>query len=267
MSSVAQRFSRAARTYERGAGLHRHVAARLVGMMPDPVKFGDGRILEVGCGTGVLTEKLRERYPGAPLCVMDMAEGMVSCVRERWGEAPGMDYVVGDVRTCEFTSMVDLIVSSSALHWAMPLDQTLARLRRWLNSEGVFCAALMIDGTLGELHGLRRQVIPGKTPVGRLPAGEEVLAAVQSAGFAGVCSEVETIQAHYRSADDFFRTIHAQGLTAGSVSRAPRPLNREELTRLMNEYDLSFRDEKGGVLASFVVLYVTAVAPSVGSRQ
>lgn len=261
MSSVAQRFSRAARTYERGAGLHRHVAARLIGMMPDPVKFGNGRILEVGCGTGVLTEKLRGRYPGAPLCVMDMAEGMVSCVRERWGDAPDMEYVVADVRTCELPRKVDLIASSSALHWAMPLDKTLDRLRGWLSPGGVLCAALMVDGTLGELHGLRRRVVPGKTPTGRLPDGQEVLAALQSVGFGEISSEVETIQAHYRSADDFFRTIHAQGLTAGSVSRAPRPLNRKELASLTREYDLTFRDEEGGVLASFVVLYVTAQDP------
>lgn len=263
MSSVARRFSRAARTYERGAGLHRHVAARLIEMMPDPAKVGGGRILEVGCGTGVLTERLRERYPRSSLCVMDMAEGMVSSVRKRWGDVPGMDYVIADVRTCEFSRMVDLIVSSSALHWAIPLDHTLARLRKWISPGGVFCAALMIDGTLGELHDLRRKMIPGKTPTGRLPAEAEVLAAMQLAGFEGVSSEVESIQAHYRSADDFLRTIHAQGLTAGSVSRAPKPLNRMELTRLTTEYDLAFRDEKGGVLASFVVLYVTAVAPPV----
>jgi malonyl-CoA O-methyltransferase len=78
---VAQHFSRAAESYERGAGLHRHVAARLVEMLPDPNGSEDLSILEVGCGTGVLTDLIRRRYPRARLCAIDVAEGMAQYLR------------------------------------------------------------------------------------------------------------------------------------------------------------------------------------------
>ena len=256
MNPVAQRFSRAARTYERGAGLHQHVAARLVELMPDPVQFGAGAILEVGCGTGILTERLRQRYTLASLCVMDVAEGMVAYVRERWGDDSRMEYVVADVRMYRDDRKFDLIASSSALHWAIPLEETLAGLRSRLKSGGVLCAALMVDGTLGELHALRRQIAPGKTPEGRLPTAGEVLSAFDAAGFEEVASETETIRARYHSADDFLCTIHAQGLTAGNVSRARLPLSRSELVRLREEYEAACSDGHGGVHATFEVLYV-----------
>lgn len=261
MTSVAKRFSRAAQTYERGASLHRHVAARLLETLPEPEAFGCGRILEVGCGSGVLTAPLRHRYPEASVCVLDVAEGMVAAVRERWGHDPRMSFVVGDVRSFTASQPVDLIVSSSALHWATPLDRTLANLKRQLTDEGQCCAALMIDGTLRELHALRRRVAPGKVPTGRLPTGAEVLAAAAAAGFTVAASEEECIQTRYHSADDFLGTIHAQGLTGGAVSRAGVLLSRTELKRLRREYDVAFRSQGDGVYASFVVQYLH-LAPS-----
>ncbi len=256
MISVAKRFTRAAQTYERGASLHRHVAARLMETLPEPESVGAGRILEVGCGTGVLTEPLRLRYPEASLCALDAAEGMVATVRERWGHDPRMEFVVADVREFSVPRAFDLIVSSSALHWATPLNQTLSNLKKHLSAEGQCCAALMIDGTLNELHALRRRVAPGKIPIGRLPTGEEVLKAAGGAGFSVLASKEECIQTRYHSADDFLRTIHAQGLTGGAVSRASAALSRTELKRLRREYDVAFRAQSDGVYASFVVLYM-----------
>lgn len=260
MTSVARRFSRAAQTYERGAALHRHVAARLMESLPDPEALGAGHILEVGCGSGVLTEPLRLRYPQAQICAVDVAEGMVAAVRERWHQDPRMEFVLSDIRYFSASRQFDLIVSSSALHWAEPLEQTFGNLKRHLLPSGHCCAALMIEGTLGELHALRRRVAPGKVPSGRLPAGDEVLAAALAAGFTVSRHEEEAIQTRYHSAEDFLATIHAQGLTGGSVSRAGTLLSRAELKRLRREYDVAFRDQTGSVYATFVVLYVDLVA-------
>ena len=260
MSPIAQRFSRAAQTYDRGADLHRHVAARLLEMMPEPESVAPPRILEVGCGTGVLTDRLRQRYPATVLCAMDVAEGMVSCVRERWSNDPNMQFLMADIRDFCVTNTFGLVASSSALHWATPLEQTFENIRRSLVPGGAFCAALMVDGTLGELHALRRRIAPGKSPIGRLPAGDEVISVLEGAGFKSIRREEETIRTRYHSADDFLGTIHAQGLTSGPVSRAALPLSRAELKRLRKEYDMAFRGEGGGVYATFVVLYLSAEA-------
>ncbi len=258
MNPVARRFSRAALTYDQGAGLHRHVGARLLEILPDPDEVGRARILEVGCGTGVLTGLIRQRYPAASLCVMDVAEGMVSCVRERWGHDPAVEYVVSDVRDFKTARPFDLIVSSSALHWATPLDATMMMLRAALVPGGGLYAALMVDGTLAELHGLRRQIAPEKMPAGRLPTRDEVILAVEGAGFSLLSRKAEAIQARYHSADDFLDTIHAQGLTSGAVSRAALPLFRAELNQLRKAYDETCRDPSGGVKATFEVIYLAA---------
>jgi SAM-dependent methyltransferase len=167
-----------------------------------------------------------------------------------------MEYVVADVRDYVAAKPVDLIVSSSALHWATPLERTFVNLKRQLTAGGQCCVALMVDGTLRELHAMRRRVAPGKIPASRLPTGEEVLAAAKAAGFSVEMSTDECVQTRYHSADDFLRTIHAQGLTGGAVSRAAVALSRTEIKRLRRDYDVAFRDGGNGVYASFVVQYL-----------
>ncbi len=254
--SVASHFSRAAESYERGAGLHRHVAARLVEMLPDPVAIGTGRILEMGSGTGVLTTLLRHRYPDASLCVVDIAEGMVRRLRETHAVDDSLCCVVGDARTFATLRPFDLVVSSSALHWAVPIEAVTANVWRALKPGGRFVAALMVEGTLRELHALRRTIAPGKIPEGRLVRTGEVLDALEGAGLALESRIEETVRARYGSADDFLRTIHAQGLTGGDVSRAAHPLSRTELSNLVKAYDLAYPELMGGVYASFEVLYL-----------
>jgi malonyl-CoA O-methyltransferase len=257
--SVAQQFSRAAESYERGAGLHRHVAARLVEMLPEPDGSEAWRILEVGCGTGVLTDLIRRRYPEATLCAIDVAAGMTRYLREMHPNDKLLECVVADARTFASDRPFDLVVSSSSLHWAAPLSETMANLGRLTRAGRRLVAAVMVEHTLRELHALRRTIAPDKVPLARLAGANEVVEVVARSGFVVREKALETVQTRYRSADDFLRTIHAQGLTGGEVSRAAQLLNRSELRRLIDAYDQSYRDLHGGVYASFEVLYLDAV--------
>lgn len=259
--SVARRFSRASESYERGAGLHRHVAARLVEMLPDPVMIGSGRILELGCGTGVLTTLLRKRFPAACVCAVDIAEGMARNLLGANAADDQLYCVVADARTFATLEPFDLVVSSSALHWATPIESAMVNIVRALKPGGRFMAALMVQDTLRELHALRRTIVPDKIPRGRLPPAGEVLEALAVAGLTMESRTEETVRARYRSAHDFLRTIHAQGLTGGAVSRAERPLSRSDLMNLVKAYDLAYPDLKGGVYASFEVLYLDSRRP------
>jgi malonyl-CoA O-methyltransferase len=262
--SVAQQFSRAAESYERGAGIHRHVAARLMEMLPDPAVIGAGRILELGCGTGVLTSLLRQRFPAARLCAVDIAEGMAGYLRETHAADGRLWCVVADACSFAVLQPFDLVVSSSALHWATPIESVMANILQLLKPGGQLVAALMVEDTLRELHALRRMIAPDKIPQGRLPRTREVLDALHATGLKLERQTEEVVRAQYHSADDFLRTIHAQGLTGGAVSRASHPLTRSELKNLTQAYDLSYRELMGGVYASFEVLYFHAACPGPG---
>lgn len=254
---VARLFARSAPTYEAWTQVHERVAARLMAFAAG-AGVGPRRIVEIGCGTGVLTALAVERYPAAQLVVVDVAPAMVRATLARPACARRVMGVAADARTfaarCEF----DLLLSSAALHWALPLQATFANLALLLRADGWMAVALMVDGTLAELRRARDAVSPGNAPRGRLPARAAVVEAAARAGFDVVSVEQETLRPTYESAADFLRSLHEQGLNGGAVSRGPRPLTRGELTRIAAFYEQEYGAGQGRVYASFEVLYLAA---------
>ncbi len=256
-ASVVSRFSRSARSYAEGASLQEAVGDALLTGLPWPTPRAVESILDVGCGTGVLTERLRRAYPGAQITAIDAAEGMVRGVTERMAGDRAFHAAQADARAYD-AGPFDLAASSSALHWMTPLEETFTCLRRLLKPGGALRAALMLEGTLGELHAVRRSLFPSVLPASRLPQEDEVASALRGAGWRIEGTHEQTFQPRYASAVEFLRIIHAQGLTGGGVSHGRRLLTRGELARLTEAYGAAYREPGGGVWASYRVLFVAA---------
>ncbi len=257
-SSVAMRFSRSALTYSQGASLHETVADALLAAVSWPPADETRTILEAGCGTGVLTERLRRVYPGAWLTAFDAAPAMVRQTAARLDGDTGVVAVTADARTFVPPAPFDLVASSSALHWMTPLNDTMTSLARCVRPGGRLCVAMMIEGTLGELHVTRRHLFPEVVPATRLADAREVKAAVKAGGWNLEQSSERSFFPCYSSAEEFFRVIHAQGLTGGGVSHGRRLLTRGELARLTAAYGRAYRDAAGGVYATYRVLFLSA---------
>jgi malonyl-CoA O-methyltransferase len=249
--SVCGRFDAAAATYEAGATIQERVAERLLNLLPPPESVR--RILEVGCGTGLLTRRLAVRYPDAVLDALDHSIRMIDVAR-RW---PGrVAWHVGDIMRFETDARFDLAASNCALHWIQPLGAVFATLSTLLAPDGRLVFSIMLDGTLGELHESRLRAVPSKPPLGRLPTLVEVRHAVAAAGCRIEHCREEVIHEEYPSAAALLRHIHDLGLTGGTFSRAVTPLNRLELERLTSDYDRHHRTGTGSVIASYIVGYL-----------
>lgn len=256
-SSVVTRFSRSAGTYNQGVALHEAVGDELLERLLWPTPASVGSILEVGCGTGVLTIRLRRAYPKARIMAIDAAEGMVHGVKERMVGDAAFAATQADARSYR-AEPFDLAASSSALHWMTPLDETAACLRRLVRPGGSLRVALMVDGTLGELHETRQRLFPSVAPSTRLPRTAEVMSALRGAGWQIEATHEQAFPHAYASAAEFLRIIHAQGLTGGGVSHGRRLLTRGELAKLTQAYGQSYREPDGGVRATYRVLFVAA---------
>lgn len=256
---VGRRFERSAPTYGAWARVHEQVAARLVEFaLPGDTEVRD--ILEIGCGTGILTALALRRYPSARLVAVDLASSMVRATLASCGGKGRVSGVVADARTFSTQRRFDALISSAALHWALPLGGTFGNLARLLRRNGFLAAALMIDGTLRELREARCRLDPGMAPMGALPSREAVIESVSKAGLDIVATRSESIRVTYGSGAEFMRSLHEQGLNGGSVSRGKRPLTRGELRRLAGIYDRDYAETGGGVYATFEVIYVAARA-------
>jgi len=253
---IFARFSRAAASYHPRARVQTQVADALLRLIePGPPP---DRVLEIGCGTGVLTERVLARWPAVRVDALDASEGMLARMRERFAGLERLRCMAGDVRTFVPERPYPVVFSSSALHWVFPVRDAVAGLRRLLARRGQAVLALMLDGTLCELHAVRRDIAPGKRPPTSLPSEPEVREALRSTGLTLETAQTAILREPHASAADFLQSLRLRGVTAGPVSVGAAPLARGELRRVIAEYQRRHAAADGTVHASYHVLYVRA---------
>jgi trans-aconitate methyltransferase len=89
------------------------------------------RILDLGCGDGVLTERIAAA--GAVVLAVDAAPDMVAAAQSR-----GIEARVMAGQNLRFEREFDAVFSNAALHWMRPPEAVLAGVRRALKPGGRF---------------------------------------------------------------------------------------------------------------------------------
>lgn len=112
------------------------------------------RILDIGAGTGLLGERLLERYPRATLTLMDMSRGMLDVARERFREDPRVRVMVGDYRSDPLGGTYDVIGSALSIHHLEKTEkrELYRRIFDSLNPGGIFVNADEVAGETAWSH-------------------------------------------------------------------------------------------------------------------
>ena len=89
--NLTDAFDKAACSYEQAAKIQFEIGSRLLERL-DFIKLRPIRILDLGCGTGRLSQLLKKRYPHAEVIALDLSLNMVRQVQKRqqwqWRGAP-----------------------------------------------------------------------------------------------------------------------------------------------------------------------------------
>ena len=152
-----------ARTYDRSSEPQQswasEVLARLEGIAQDAT------VLDVGCGTGRVTEALLALVPRGRVLAMDASADMVALARRRLGDRAQV--WCQDVLDLELDEPVDAIVSTATLHWVTDHDRLWARLARALRPGGVLEAQCGGEGNIDRVREGHRGGRPRRRPRAR----------------------------------------------------------------------------------------------------
>jgi SAM-dependent methyltransferase len=151
------------------------------------------RVLDLGCGDGVLTQKLIDA--GCDVIGVDADPAMVAASR-----AKGIDARLGDARALDFDAEFDAVFTNAVLHW--------------VGQPGVVTA------------GVKRALKPGGRYVGEF-GGHANIAAIRTAliavlarhGFPAAGAETS----YYPTAEAFRAVLEAGGFVVDSCAIIPRP--------------------------------------------
>jgi ubiquinone/menaquinone biosynthesis C-methylase UbiE len=92
------------------------------------------RVLDLGCGTGQLAERLQHTVPGVRVTGCDFSSGMLAEARQR---SRRVRWTCGDAQRLPFADRsFDAIVTTEAFHWFPDQRRALAECRRVLAPDG-----------------------------------------------------------------------------------------------------------------------------------
>jgi trans-aconitate 2-methyltransferase len=92
------------------------------------------RVYDLGCGTGNVTQLLRQRWPSATLTGIDSSAAMLS---RATSDQSGIRWIQHDLQSWQSPLPADLIFSNAALHWLPHHEVLLPRLLMQLTLGGL----------------------------------------------------------------------------------------------------------------------------------
>jgi malonyl-CoA O-methyltransferase len=111
-------------------------------------------LLDIGCGTGHLSLELASLCPKSLDCLDVSKEMLEMCKEKLQANFPNLKWRLfeNDAENFEPDIKYDAIYSSATIQWFNDLPEFLAKARKWLNPNGIFCIGAFGEKTLCELR-------------------------------------------------------------------------------------------------------------------
>ena len=188
------------------------------------------RILDVGCGTGDLTQLIAQA--GAKPVGIDNSSEMIATASARF---PGVEFKLADAADFYFEESFDAIFSNAALHWVRNMEGAVICMTRALRHSGRFVVEMGGKGNIGQL----------------------------TAGIAEAVREVACVDPdhgrHYPSIAEYSSLLEKHGMTVSAAWLFERPTvlsdGEKGLRNWINQFEQAvFRDFSEGQRKAIIEL-------------
>ena len=220
-------FDRGAKTYSRAASLQDQVADNLSRYFS---RLSATKILEIGCGTGLLTQRLTKAFPRADFLLTDISPAMIAECRAHMTNLTESNFLCVDAeKPSELPSTFDLIVSSMTMHWFDEFEIGLNNIKQKLKKNGKLLFAILTNNSFHEWQKICNILnYPIATP--HFPDINKL-----KNQFPDFIWHVEEIKKTYPNAYTFLKSLKS----LGAVATRPgyKKLSNNEMLKLLDHAD------------------------------
>lgn len=229
---LQRRFGTAIRSYDATATVQAETARQLAALLPDTPC--EGRVLEIGCGTGLLSTLLVKRLPDAEFIFNDIAPEVEPVLRKKIG--PRHRFCAADAEQIPWGTGYGLIASSACIQWWQDPLAFFKKSHEALAPGGVLLYSTFLPGTLAELT---RATGSGLV----YPSAEQIREVLKQLGFAHAGHSIHLSTLHFSTLPDLLRHIKHTGTNALPTQTMWTPRMFEQLEqRFRSENHLAPRD-------------------------
>lgn len=244
MSQVRTAFNKASNNYEDHAFLQKEVANRLDQKL-NIISSNSAVILDLGAGTGLLSQQLSERFTDSTIIALDFAQNSLK------NNSTNKKICADAYHLPLADNSVDLVISSLMMQWCPDLKQLFSEIHRVLKNDGLILFSTFGPDTLKELK-KSWSVVDNDTHVNTFTDMHDIGDQLLNTGFQSPVMEMETLTLTYQTVIDLLRDLKAIG--AQTVNTRSKSLMGKDKFKLMVEMYESFRKD-GKLPATYEVVY------------
>ncbi len=227
-SRVQHSFFKSMFSYNQHAEVQARMAEELLESLRRVHPAGFSRVLEIGCGSGLLTERLLKRFSTTAFYANDLVEECGPAVEDifRQNSSGHFTFLGGDIEAiADLPGELDVVVSNATFQWLHDFDGCVARLKEHLKPAGLLAFSTFGPENCREIRELTGNSLPYRPYA-------DVLASLQ-AHFEVLWSSEEFIPLHFASPMDVLRHTRLTGVNGVS---SQKPWTKADLAHFERTY-------------------------------
>jgi malonyl-CoA O-methyltransferase len=228
---VNRNFSKGASTYDEYALIQRHMAEKLDIFIEGSEKVFN--VLEIGCGTGIFSEKILKKFPNSKIDFLDISSDMIKNMKEKIGTKENLNYIVEDIENYKPEKKYDFIFSNASFQWIHNQEGLFNHLYSILNFGGFILFSTFGKDTYCELRESLKAIDPSLEYSQNFISLKELKEIIQDK-YEILATEEERVKEDYDCVMDFLKMI--KGIGANSALSQSKPFTRDKFNRLEEEY-------------------------------
>lgn len=232
---VNRNFSKGAKTYDEYALIQRHMADKLDIFIEGSEEVFN--ILEIGCGTGIFSQKILKKFPNSKIDLLDISDDMIRNIKDKIGSRENLNYIVEDVETYKPEKKYDLIFSNASFQWINNQKGLFNHLYSILNFGGLILFSTFGKDTYYELRESLKSIDSSLEYSQNFVSLEE-LKEILGDRYKILAAEEERLKENYNCVMDFLKMI--KGIGANSALSNSKPFTRDKFNRLEQEYRVNY---------------------------
>lgn len=248
--NIRKNFSGAAERYEGNCRLQRRIALELLSRAEKHLQKSSGKILDIGCGTGLLAQAITENLQ-QNLVQIDLAQPMCKAAQNH------ASALVADAENLPFAAASFAnIISSLTIQWLPNFENFAAEMHRVLQPDGRFFISTFGNGTLDELQ-KSFAFLDAEQHILQFPSTILLFAQLKKAGFVGIEIVAQKIVYHHDNVREILQQMKDIGASYALPSSKKGLRGKRYFTQLENVYRSKFVAENAKLPATWNALYIS----------